>query len=112
MRPRLTKDINIEEFKQYYWLKEELQVFCRVHSLSPTGTKIEITNRVEVFLSTGEILQPVRKAKCAKVESVLSLDTVIKEGHRCSQQVRVFFQDAIGPKFFFLLIFKIILKTI
>lgn len=101
MRPQLTKDINIEEFKQYYWLKEELQAFCRKYSISPTGSKIEITNRMEVFLRTGEIHQPVRRTKVPKVEGTLSLDTVIMEGHRCSQQVRAFFKQTIGPQFHF-----------
>lgn len=93
MRPQLTKDINIEEFKQYYWLKEELQAFCREHLLSPAGSKGEIANRIEVFLHSGKILQPVRRAKISKVEEPLSLDTVITEGHRCSQQVRAFFRS-------------------
>lgn len=101
MRPRLSKDIQIEEFKQYYWLKEELQAFCREHLISPAGSKGEIANRIEVFLHSGEILLPVRRAKISKVEEPLSLDTVITEGHRCSHQVRAFFQKAIGPKFHF-----------
>ena len=101
MRPQLTKDINIEEFKQYYWLKEELQAFCREHLISPAGSKGEIANRIEVFLHSGEILQPVRRSKISKVEEPLSLDTVITEGHRCSQQVRAFFQEVIGPNFHF-----------
>ena len=101
MRPNLTKNLSIEEFQQYYWLKEELQKFCREHSISPSGSKIEIANRIEVFLRSGEILQPVRRTKQVKADAVLSLDTVINEEHRCSQQVRAFFQHTIGPKFHF-----------
>lgn len=29
MRPNLTKDISVESFNDFYWLKEELQSFCR-----------------------------------------------------------------------------------
>ncbi|MBB6512131.1 hypothetical protein GGQ92_000912 [Gracilibacillus halotolerans] len=32
MRPNLTKDISIESFKDYYWLKEELQLFFNLYS--------------------------------------------------------------------------------
>ncbi|MEG0473334.1 MAG: SAP domain-containing protein, partial [Solibacillus sp.] len=63
MRPNLTKDINVESFKDFYWLKEELQSFCRENGLSATGSKIEISDRIETFLQTGEIKKPIRKAK-------------------------------------------------
>ena len=54
MRPNLTKDISVESFKDFYWLKKELQSFCRKYGLSATGPKIEISDRIEIFLRTGE----------------------------------------------------------
>ncbi|NRG29885.1 cytoplasmic protein, partial [Bacillus circulans] len=56
MRPNLTKDISIG-------LKEELQSFCREHGMSASGSKIEISDRIETFLRTGEIKKPIRKSK-------------------------------------------------
>ncbi|WP_062107441.1 DUF6434 domain-containing protein [Bacillus niameyensis] len=103
MRPNLTKDISVENFKTFYWLKEELQSFCRENGLSTSGSKIEISDRIETFLQTGEITKPIRKSRISKKEDLptnLSLDTVIKENHRCSQNVRAFFQTVI-PKFHF-----------
>ncbi|MFB4471718.1 DUF6434 domain-containing protein [Oceanobacillus caeni] len=103
MRPNLTKKISIKEFKDYYWLKEELQTFCRVNRISPSGSKIEIANRIETFLRTGEIKKPIRTSRINKKmepKSELSLDTVITESHRCSQDVRAFFKTVI-PKFHF-----------
>ncbi|MEP9405768.1 DUF6434 domain-containing protein [Peribacillus frigoritolerans] len=103
MRPNLSKDISIESFKDFYWLKEELQTFCRENGISSTGSKIEISDRIETFLRTGEIKNPIRKTKINRtVESQvhLSLDTVITENHRCSQDVRAFFETVI-PKYHF-----------
>ncbi|MFJ7744676.1 DUF6434 domain-containing protein [Peribacillus sp. NPDC097295] len=103
MRPNLTKDISVKSFKDFYWLKEELQTFCRKNGISASGSKIEISNRIETFLRTGEIQKPIRKSKpIKKLESQLdmSLDTVITGNHRCSQDVRAFFKTII-PKFHF-----------
>ncbi|MFC7688168.1 DUF6434 domain-containing protein [Ureibacillus sp. GCM10028918] len=103
MRPHLTKEINIQSFKDFYWLKEELQTFCRENGLSPSGSKIEISDRIETFLQTGEIKKPDRKSginKKLEPQANLSLDTVITENHRCSQDVRAFFKTVI-PNFHF-----------
>jgi hypothetical protein len=101
LRPNLSKDISIESFKDFYWLKEELQTFCRENGISSTGSKMEISDRIETFLRTGGIKNPIRKTKINRtLESQvhLSLDTVISENHRCSQDVRAFFKTVI-PKF-------------
>ncbi|MCR8849364.1 SAP domain-containing protein [Rossellomorea sp. SC111] len=101
MRPILNRDTPFETFKEYYWLKEELQTFCRHYGISASGSKIEISERVSFFLSTGEIIKPVRKSKqSAAPQETLSLDTVITEHHRCSQEVRAFFKSVI-PTFHF-----------
>ena len=103
MRPELTKNIVPQDFKNFYWLKEELQHFCREHGMSAAGSKIEIVERIEAFLLTGEIKKPRKKSNANKKASKpieLSLDTVITENHRCSQEVRAFFKSVI-PKFHF-----------
>ena len=103
LRPNLTKDISFQSFKDFYWLKEELQAFCRESGISASGSKIEISDRIETILQTGEIKKPIRKSsinKKIKKQVDLSLDTVITENHRCSQDVRAFFKAAI-PNFHF-----------
>lgn len=103
MRPALQKDLDVQEFRNFYWLKEELQTFCRENGLSASGSKMELTERIAVFLQTGEIQKPMRKRKSPAKEATtsdLSLDTVIIENHRCSQAVRDFFKSQI-PKFHF-----------
>ncbi|WP_226526968.1 DUF6434 domain-containing protein [Metabacillus niabensis] len=103
MRPKLTKQTNIQSFKNYYWLKTELQTFCRENGISVTGSKQEISDRIEVFLKTGEIKSPIRKPNVKRNIKLIeesSLDTVITENHHCSQSVRAFFKTVI-PKFHF-----------
>lgn len=63
MRPKLTKTLNVDEFSDFYWLKEELQSFCRNNGISASGSKIELSERIETFLDTGEIKKALRKAK-------------------------------------------------
>jgi hypothetical protein len=104
MRPNLTKNSSVEDFKNFYWLKEELQLFCRENGISASGSKIEISDRIETFLRTGEIKKPLRNSKIntrSQTQGELSLDTVITENHRCSQDVRAFFKTVISPKFHF-----------
>lgn len=102
MRPNLTKELSVHDFKEYYWLKKELQLFCKENGINTTGSKIEITDRIQTFLLTGEIKKTVSKGKVkTKPKEILSLDTVITENHRCSQEVRAFFKTAINPKFHF-----------
>ena len=103
LRPLLHKDLNAEDFCDFYWLKEELQTFCRENGISISGSKMQIADRIIVFLQTGEIQKPLRKGKSPSKEtksSTISLDTVISENHRCSQAVRAFFKSAI-PNFHF-----------
>ncbi len=103
MRPNLTRDISVDSFKDFYWLKEELQAFCRGNGISASGSKIEISDRIETFLRTGKIIKKIRKTKVnsqSEIQVDLSIDTVILENHRCSQNVRAFFKTMI-PNFHF-----------
>jgi len=104
MRPELTKDLLIKDFTDFYWLKTELQQFCRENNMSPSGSKMELSKRIEVLLTTGDTQQITTRPKrrsSSKTQAPLTLDTVIGENHRCSQKVRTFFKDAIHPTFHF-----------
>ncbi|PAF17669.1 cytoplasmic protein [Terribacillus saccharophilus] len=106
MRPELTHITNADSFLDYYWLKEELVQFCRENDLPVSGSKMEITARIESFLRDGLIEKPARKQsrskkKFRKSPEPLSRSTVITEDHRCSQQVRAFFKQEIGDHFHF-----------
>ncbi len=96
MRPPLTKFISLEDFQNYYWLKAELQTFCREHGLPASGSKIEITERISHYLHTGKILKNSSVQKVSKASlpyKDLSLQTIITNNHRCSEGVRAFFKE-------------------
>lgn len=102
MRPTLNQRLTVADFENYYWLKEELQTFCRQNAMSATGSKLEITSRIKTFLETGEIIKPAKKLRGkSPANKALSLGTIITENHRCSQHARAFFKTAIGPDFHF-----------
>lgn len=104
MRPPLTKSIAIEDFQNYYWLKAELQTFCRENGLPASGSKIEITDCISHYLTTGKILKNSSVQKVSKASlsyKDLSLQTIITNNHRCSEDVRAFFKEKIGTNFSF-----------
>lgn len=113
MRPELTKDLPINEFTDFYWLKTELQQFCRENNMSPSGSKMELSKRIEVLLTTGDTQQITTRPKrrsSSKTQAPLTLDTVIRENHRCSQEVRTFLRKPFILRFIFPRIFKTTLK--
>ncbi|MDQ0205391.1 DUF6434 domain-containing protein [Alkalicoccobacillus murimartini] len=100
MRPTLSKELRSLDFMNYYWLKVELQTFCREEKMSASGSKAEITERINTYLETGTRLKPVKKRKSPSTNgqrTELTVHTVIGKNHRCSQQVRAFFKSKIPP---------------
>ena len=51
MRPEFSLTMSVTEFKRHYWYTTELREICRKLRLDCTGTKAELTSRVEHFLS-------------------------------------------------------------
>lgn len=111
-RPKLDLQISAADFLAYYWLKEELLVFCRQHALSTAGSKQELTERITVFLTTGEKLTPARQVRRpVKMPTQFTRDTVIGRNWRCSQALRAFFKQDIGSRFHFDSVMRDFIKT-
>jgi dTDP-glucose pyrophosphorylase len=55
-RPILSKQLDGQTFRSFYYLKEELIRFCRENGLPVSGGKIEITDRIAYFLDTGKVM--------------------------------------------------------
>jgi len=104
-RPKLDKNITLEDFKNYYWLKEELVNFCRELGINKTGGKLDIVYRIEKYLVTGEtITMPEKKKTNSKFDwntANLDLNTLITDNFKCTENVRNFFKKAIGDYFKF-----------
>ncbi len=102
-RPTLDNKISVQDFKDFYWLKEELVKFCRENSISYVGGKIEISNRIVEYLETGKIVKIKRlsKKKLPKPTEPLALETVIGVDYRSYKEKKDFLQSVIGKQFHF-----------
>ena len=112
-RPSLTKDLKSEEFKEYYFLKEELKEFCRENGLKISGSKSELEERIIYFLDTGKSLE-TQKTKTISKKSpneTISLESKIGDNFKCSEDKREFFEKEIGKGFKFKVKFQKWLKS-
>ena len=102
MNPILTNDLSPQEFKEYYFLKEELKEFCRTEGLKVSGNKGDLEKRIIHYLSTGESLkEESSKYNSPEKLSEIKLDSKIGENFTCSEDKREFFQKEIGSSFKF-----------
>lgn len=109
-RPLLDKNISLEDFNDFYWLKQELVDFCKRNGISTTGGKIEISERIRHFISTGNVVRiepkkPKSKSKFDWNKMNLTLETVITDNYRNGENVRSFFVREIGSHFVFNTVF-------
>jgi hypothetical protein len=111
-RPKLTRGLNPQRFREYYYLKSELMEFCRKERLSASGSKAEMTNRIEAYLQTGERIAAAKPiAGKSSIRPEMSPASVIEENFRCSERHRDFFKSVIGGSFKFNVAFQTWLKT-
>ena len=103
-RPPLTTLTGVNDFLEYYWLKQELVDFCRQHKLNTTGSKSDFTARIAQWLLTGqqplEPIKPQRKPGSAD-PLLVALDAPITTKYTSGNEVRAFFKAVIGPHFHF-----------
>ena len=110
-RPELSRSLDGDTFRSYYYLKEELVEFCRQNSLPVSGGKIDITNRIAHFLDTEKVEQAAAKRKASNVIGEITEDTVIESNIICSEKHRAFFVNKIGKSFSFNVLFQKWLKA-
>ena len=112
-RPDLTRGMDSQTFREYYYLKEELVTFCRDNLLPTSGGKQELTERIAHFLDTGEVQQPSKKRiQSHKAEdSEITRESIIEDGFVCTETHRAFFRKEIGNGFSFNVQFQKWLKA-
>ena len=121
-RPQLTKDLKSEDFKEYYFLKEELKEFCRNEGLKISGSKNQLEERIIYYLDTGKSLDNLRPIQSknnysksnsnkATTSEEITLDSNLGENFKCSEDKREFFEKEIGKGFKFKVKFQKWLKT-
>ena len=121
-RPQLTKDLKSEDFKEYYFLKEELKDFCKKEGLKVSGSKNQLEERIIYYLDTGKSLDNSRSIKNknnysksnsnkATTSEEITLDSILGENFKCSEDKREFFEKEIGKGFKFKVKFQKWLKV-
>ncbi len=102
-RPILDEKISVQDFKDFYWLKDELIKFCRKNGISYVGGKIEITNRIIEYLETGKVVRTktISQKKLPKSTKPLTLETIIGVDYRSYKEKKEFLQSIIGKQFHF-----------
>ncbi|HBG39836.1 MAG TPA: hypothetical protein DDW85_00310 [Porphyromonadaceae bacterium] len=104
-KPPLNEQLSIQDFRDFYWLKEELIAFCRTAGLSTRGAKKELAERIASYLQMGAIPTEVRQRRNDShfdwKRAPLSLDTQITDNYKNTENVRAFFIKEIGPHFRF-----------
>ena len=110
-RPELSRDISVEVFRNYYYLKEELVKFCRKYDLQTTGSKQELTDRIAYFLETGKKKSASSKRIQAESVGEITENTLIEANIMCSEKHRAFFKERIGKTFSFNVAFQKWLKS-
>jgi hypothetical protein len=107
-RPRLDTRPSADVFLSFYYLKAELQSFCRANGLSAAGDKETLTRRVEQFLRNGlavpeKRLAPAARARRSTATAIEepSLDALIGEDFHCTERARAFFESLVGGRFHF-----------
>ena len=104
-RPELNRRISTQDFRSFYWYKDELIFFCTSEKIDKRGGKIELANRIEKFLQTGErIPYQEKKSKTSRFNwntEKLTVETVITDNYKNTENVRAFFKNQINGKFKF-----------
>lgn len=109
-RPPLVPGLPLRDFRAYYWLKSELEDFCRAEGMSTEGSKAELVARVEHLLETGAIPEGERTERPRPWSTTPppgaddpspTLDEVIRLGVRPDEEHRAFFVRVIGERFEF-----------
>ncbi|HRL50096.1 MAG TPA: DUF6434 domain-containing protein [Propioniciclava sp.] len=102
-RPTLSPDMSGAELRRWYWLRNELVDFARTLGVTTTGTKTLLTQRLAHALDGVPSTEPARtrQRRTAALSGSLTAQTVIPSGQRCSQPVRAWFTDQVGPGFRF-----------
>ncbi|MFH1089277.1 MAG: DUF6434 domain-containing protein [Candidatus Uhrbacteria bacterium] len=109
IRPTLNNKISLKDFKQYYWLKDELKSFCKNNGINSTGSKIEIAKKVESFLNTGikkQISSPKIISSDKRDYKNITTETKIGKNYKSTEPLRNFFESIIGKPFKFTVAFQ------
>jgi hypothetical protein len=116
-RPDIDKIETGDELKRWYWLKQELVDFCKRTQLNYVGAKFDILERIANKLdnvnkiNSKPIISKQQSSKFDWHSENLTLDTVLTDSYKNTQNVRRFFLQHCGDKFHFSIPFMDFMKN-
>ena len=112
------KDIKTgSELKLWYWLKQELVDYCKVMNLSYVGAKFHILERIANKLDNSDNINIKPRNSIRQISKFdwhsdeLTLETILTDNYKNTQNVRRFFQQHCGDKFHFSIPFMDFMKN-
>lgn len=113
-RPPINSINTSAELRRWYWLKAELVTYCREYRIPYSASKFELLDRIAYFLDTGDIPKTSHKKVTSSFDwktEILTLDTVITDSYKSTQNVRRFMTEHVGKHFSFNIEFMRWMKT-
>ena len=101
-RPALSSALSGAELSRWYWTLSELTALAKSLGVPRGGGKVALASRLAAALDGAPPAPAVRRAQAGpQLVGPLSAETVIGPGQRCSQPLRAYFRQRIGPGFTF-----------
>ena len=101
-RPALSPALTGTELLRWYWTLEELTGLAVTLGVPRGGGKQALTERLVARLDGRQAPAPPRRPPAGRqLSGPLSATTVIPPGQRCSQLLRDYFRQEVGPGFVF-----------
>ena len=88
-RPEFGKIKSFEEFKKYYWYRQELSQICKSLGLEYKGTKQDLNHIIEEYFKGNLIKKVLIKNKKKQVE-IITLETPLLE---CGFSFNIYFRE-------------------
>lgn len=102
-RPKLHPKLSLQEYKSYYWMTADLARFARQLGLRASGSKPELSARIERRLrGLPDPEEPRERPQKGPRDSDRPLTRDTRVAHyKSDQKTRTFFEKQIGPEFHF-----------
>ena len=95
-RPKFDEITSFDEFKKYYWYRDELSQICKSLGLEYRGIKQELNHIIEQYFKGNLIKKSSIKNRKKQVENI-TLDTPLLEcNFSFNTKFREYFSDLIG----------------
>lgn len=102
MIKKLNANMSLEEFRNGYWYRKELEDFCKENSIPILNGKIEISENIERFLTKKTTKQKIIISKSKSPQKLpKSLNETMPSNYSSSELYREFFKKHIGNHFHF-----------